>query len=129
MPPAALLQSPTSVAIDAAIALTAMDRVAAAWGINRAQIARLLAVPERTLRAWHARPPARLDAVVLERISHLIAIYDGLHRLFGDDPYADRWPHEPNAAFAATAPLTLLLTGTFTNLVTLRLSIDQALQA
>ncbi|MDQ2680484.1 MAG: MbcA/ParS/Xre antitoxin family protein [Candidatus Eremiobacteraeota bacterium] len=57
----------------------------------------------------------------------MLGIYDGLHRLFGDADYADRWIHQPNQAFDGHAPSELLLTGTFTALVEVRCYIEQAL--
>ncbi|MDQ2680490.1 MAG: MbcA/ParS/Xre antitoxin family protein [Candidatus Eremiobacteraeota bacterium] len=68
-----------------------------------------------------------MDRDSIERISHLLGVYDGLHRLFGDGEYADRWIHEPNAAFDAHTPAELLLTGSFTALVEVRRYVEQAL--
>ncbi len=70
-----------------------------------------------------------LDADVQERLSHLVAIYDGLHRLFGDEAYADAWIRTPNQAFAGQTPLERMLTGQFSDLYEVRLYVERALAA
>jgi hypothetical protein len=70
---------------------------------------------------------APLEADVQERLSHLLSIYDGLHRLFGDDAYADAWIRTENRAFGGQTPLSRLLTGRFSDLYEVRLYIERAL--
>jgi antitoxin Xre/MbcA/ParS-like protein len=72
---------------------------------------------------------AMLEADVQERLSHLISIYDGLHRLFGDDKYADNWIRTENRAFGGQTPLSRMLTGQFADLYEVRLYIERALAA
>ncbi len=109
------------------VALKALQRITGHWKLKKSDLPRLLGQPARTVRDWFGRDRGPLDASVIERISHLLGIYDGLHRLFGDSEYADRWIHEPNEAFDAHTPAELLLTGTFTALVEVRRYIEQAL--
>jgi uncharacterized protein (DUF2384 family) len=124
----AIMYSPDASPVSPSIALKALGRLAERWALKRRDIARLVARPERTVRGWFERGGASaLDRDVLERISHLVGIYDGLHRLFGDAAYADRWIHENNAAFANRSPLELLASGSFTALVEVRRYIEQAL--
>jgi hypothetical protein len=73
--------------------------------------------------------PSALDADVLERIGHVLAIYNGLHAIFGDAIFADAWVHKPNAAFAGEAPIARILTGSFTALVQVRNYVDTAARA
>jgi uncharacterized protein (DUF2384 family) len=115
--------------ISRAVALKALERITQRWGLKRQQLPLLLARPSRTVRSWYEHEQGGdLDQDVLERISHLVGIYDGLHRLFGDQEYADRWVSEPNASFNMTAPRELLLTGSFTALVEVRRYVEIALQ-
>jgi uncharacterized protein (DUF2384 family) len=108
---------PTTRPISPKAALTALERIAERWQLRRQDLPLLLGRKPRTVRSWFERVPAHLDVDVLERIGHLVGIFDALHRLFGDAEYADRWVHEPNAAFAGRPPIELLLSGGFTPLV------------
>ena len=45
------------------------------------------------------------------KLSHLLNIYDGLHRLFGDAQFANEWVRLKNTAFNEKTPLSLLLAG------------------
>jgi hypothetical protein len=86
-----------------------------------------------TIRHWikaaddDAERDVPLDADIQERLSYLVAIYDGLHRLFGDDAYADAWIRTPNGAFGGQLPLERLLTGQFSDLYEIRVYIERAL--
>ena len=115
--------------VSRAVALKALERITRRWGLGRRHLPFLLARPARTVRSWYEHHQGvDLDQDVLERISHVVGIYDGLHRLFGDQEYADRWVSEPNAAFNMKPPRELLLTGSFTALVEVRRYIEIALQ-
>lgn len=109
------------------VALTALKRITERWRLQKQQIPLLVQRSARTVRDWFERDRGSLDPDVLERISHLIGIYDGLHRIFGDNAYADRWIHEPNEAFQGRSPGDILLSGKFTALVEVRQYIEQAL--
>jgi uncharacterized protein (DUF2384 family) len=108
------------------LALDALARVAERWKLKQQDLPALLGTSPRTVRAWYKRPPARLDPHVLERISHVLAIYNALNAVFGA-PFADEWIHQPNHAFADRAPIELLRTGGFTELVDIRRYLDQAM--
>jgi uncharacterized protein (DUF2384 family) len=124
----AVLLNPKTSTISRSVAIKVLGRLASRWKLKRRDLARLLARPERTVRDWFERDRGNaLDRDVLERISHLAGIYDGLHRLFGDDAYADRWIQEKNAAFGNRPPLELLTGGSFTALVEVRRYVEQAL--
>jgi putative toxin-antitoxin system antitoxin component (TIGR02293 family) len=123
----AILVPAATKSVTPKVAMKALGRLAERWKLKRNDIPQLLARPDRTVRRWFERDGGTLDPDVLERISHLVGIYDGLHRLFGDAAYADRWVHEPNAAFRNRRPLELLRSGSFTTLVQVRRYIEQAL--
>lgn len=127
---AAIFAPPVSQ-VSRAVALKALARIAERWGLERTDLPRLLGMlPARTVRDWYVRERSQpLPHDVLERISHVIGIYDGLHRLFGDDAYADRWISVENAAFGDRAPRELLLSGSFTALVEVRRYVERALLA
>ncbi len=88
-----------------------------------------------TIRHWikavedDSERDAPLEADVQERLSHLVSIYDGLHRLFGDQAYADAWIHTENRAFGGQTPLSRMLSGRFQDLYEVRLYIERALAA
>lgn len=108
------------------VALDALARVADRWNLKQQDLPALLGTSPRTVRAWYKSPPARLDRHVLERISHLLAIYNALNAIFAM-PFADEWIHQPNRAFGDRAPIALLRSGGFTELVDIRRYLDQAM--
>lgn len=114
-------------AISRVVALKALERITQRWKLQRKQLPQLLGRPPRTVRDWFEHDRGQLDMDVTERISHLVGIYDGLHRIFGDSEYADRWIHEPNLAFDGKPPVTWLLSGRFTAIVEVRRYIERAL--
>jgi uncharacterized protein (DUF2384 family) len=106
-----------TLAIAPATALKAVERVTERWHLRRQDLPALLGSKPRTVRSWYENTPSALDQDVLERIGHLVGIYDALHTIFGDSDYADRWIHEPNLAFGEKKPADLMLSGSFTALV------------
>lgn len=108
------------------VALDALARVAERWKLKQQDLPALLGTSPRTVRAWYKRPPLRLSRHVLERISHVLAIYNALHAIFGA-PFSDQWIHQPNRAFADREPVELLRTGGFTELVDIRRYLDAAM--
>ena len=102
--------------IDPAAVLPAVFRVLDAWDIpNRERAAILGLDSESTLYVWKKRPPARLSSEKLERLAHILWIYELLHALFGDGPAADNFLDRPNAAppFNGGKPIQLLASGSF----------------
>lgn len=113
-------------AISPKVALDALARIADRWKLKQQDLPALLGTSPRTVRAWYKSPPARLGPHVLERISHLLAIYNALNAIFGM-PFADEWVHQANRAFGDRAPIELLRSGGFTELVDIRRYLDQAM--
>jgi hypothetical protein len=79
---------------------------------------------------WHLDSP--LDqktgsgsADQLERISYVLGIFDGLHRVLGDTAVADAWVNQPNRDFGGHTPLALMLNGTVADLVFVRDYVDR----
>jgi hypothetical protein len=111
--------------------MKAFVRLAERWRLHRTAWPALLARSQRAIDGWksdiESDRDTKLDADVAERISHLVAIYDGLHRLFGNSEYADSWVHQPNRAFGGQKPIDRLLTGMFTDLYDVRIYVDRAL--
>ncbi len=116
-------------AVRRTVALKLLERVAEHWNLRKHHLPALLNRPPRTVRDWAENDRAPLEPDALERISHLLGIYDGLHRLYGDERFADQWVHRPNPAFGGHAPTELLLSGRFTALVEVRRYIEQALNS
>jgi len=118
--------------ISRTIALGAIQSLAERWGVPKTKRYLLLGQPESTVNHWfaalkrNALSDAPLDANTLERMSHLVSIYNGLHRLFAGDE-ADAWMRRKNRAFDERTPLDVLLTGSFENLLRVRQYVDRAL--
>ena len=53
----------------------------------------------------------------VERLSHVIGIYGGLHAILGESPLADDWVRRPNVDFGNAAPLDRMLAGNVGDLV------------
>ncbi|MGH7706772.1 MAG: antitoxin Xre/MbcA/ParS toxin-binding domain-containing protein [Vulcanimicrobiaceae bacterium] len=118
------------------IGVQAFLRLAERWGLDRGDLHVLLGRNSpNTIRNWikaadHDRErDVRLEADVQERLSHLVAIYDGLHRLFGDAAYADAWIRTENRAFGGQTPLSRMLSGQFADLYEVRLYIERSIAA
>jgi len=109
--------------------LNAFARMADAWDLDPAQSAILLGVSSRTIHRWfreergdHIRPDT------LERISHLIAIWEDLAALFGRGELARTWLKRENADFGDRPPLKRMLHGYVQDLVFVRTYLDRARQ-
>jgi uncharacterized protein (DUF2384 family) len=114
----ALLAPPRieDIEIDPAAVLPAVFRVLGAWGLSNKECARVLGLDsESTLYVWKKHPPARLTSEKLERLAHILWIYEMLHALFGDGPAADGFFRRPNTAppFNGAKPIELLASGSF----------------
>jgi hypothetical protein len=116
------------------VGIRAFVNLADRWKIEKGAWPALLGRSSpNTIRHWiktaesGEERDAPLEADVQERLSHLISIYDGLHRLFGDSAYADAWIRTENRAFGGQAPLSRLLTGRFSDLYEVRLYVERAL--
>lgn len=112
------------------VGIRAFQRLADRWSIKKKDWHILLGRNSpNTVQNWikSTDHDAFLETDVQERLSHLIAIYDGLHRLFGDAKYADEWIHTPNKAFGGQKPLDRMLSGQFSDIYEVRLYIERAL--
>lgn len=78
-------------------AVTALFRLADAWGVTTSDVEGLLgfSVSQPTLQRWKKQPPSELSMDALQRISHLINIYRLTHIIFGA-PVADAWVNVAN---------------------------------
>ena len=118
----------STLATSPRVALGAFFRLAKRWELTRAQQGQLLGIPERTLYRWDRTPAtAALSRDTRERISYLVGIFAGLHRIFGDnDPRADAWIRRPNADLGGQSALDRMLAGRITDLATVRQIVDRA---
>ena len=98
-------------AIAPAAALNAVRRIADRWHVSRRDLPVLLGCKSQTVRTWYKTAPETLDKDVVDRIAHLIGIYDALHTIFSDSDYADRWIYESNRAFRGRKPFDLIASG------------------
>src|SRR5215471_1865307 len=108
--------------IDPSAVLPAVFRVLDAWGLSNRERAAILGVDsESTMYVWKKKPPARLSTEKLERLAHILWIYELLHALFGEGPAADKFLDRPNAAapFNGRKPIQLLSSGSFAAIHTL----------
>jgi hypothetical protein len=121
------------------VVLTAIAAVADRWGVARGQRHLLLGVSESTANHWFSEiargefPEDRdVKAITLERASHVVSIYDGLHRLIAGKldgrGAADCWMSEPNRAFGGRKPIELILSGRMDDLFAVRSYVDRAIQ-
>src|ERR1700733_2647134 len=65
----------------------------------------------QTLYNWQSSPPAELSVDQLTRISYLLAIYEGLQRIWRQAPHeGDAWIRRPRgeAPFYGEAPLPFM---------------------
>ncbi len=113
----------------ARVALNAYERIAEAWGLDQEQSAALLGVSRRTVYRWFSeggRDHVRRDT--LERISHLITIWEDLAAFFGRGELARTWVKRQNADFGDQPPLQRMLHGNVQDLVFVRNYLDRARQ-
>jgi len=117
---------PADASVDSTAAFTAAERNALVrsvatllirWGLGSDEACRLLGGIERA--QWHrfVRPDSEggdstdLTPETALRAAHLITIHALLKQIFGDFERTRRWIHQPNARFADTSPLELMLNG------------------
>ncbi|MGB8796710.1 MAG: hypothetical protein WCC70_04055 [Candidatus Aquilonibacter sp.] len=111
--------------ISKTFALSVLAATAARWGIPDEEHYRLLGVSKSTSDRWFAELArgslngSSFEAPVLDRISHIVSIYDMLHRLYVGQE-ANLWISRSNAAFAGKAPRELLLSGKLEDLLEVR---------
>lgn len=109
------------------VALNAFARIAEAWGLSVAESRQLLGVSERTVYRWlREGKRENADRGVLERVSHLVAIWGDLAALFGRGEVARGWVRRPNRDFGERPPLERMLHGNVADLVFVRTYLDNA---
>ncbi|MDP9018629.1 MAG: MbcA/ParS/Xre antitoxin family protein [Candidatus Eremiobacteraeota bacterium] len=111
--------------------MTAFKRLAERWNLPRKTWPAILKRAPNTINNWISDAAtdreSKLDADVQERIAYLVSIYDGLHRLFGDQHHADEWLWQKNRAFGGQEPGTRILSGAFADLYELHTYVNRAL--
>jgi hypothetical protein len=107
-------------------ALRTFFRIADAWGLKPQQQMRLLGLDSRsTLRSWKRGAVAAVSKDTIERISYVVAIYQGLHILLPGT--ADEWVRKPNKAapFAGRSALDRMVAGNVADLYVVRQYVDR----
>ncbi len=118
------------------VALKAVAAVADCWQIPKGERYLLLGVARDTANKWFASVQrgefSDTHAVgrdVLERASHVVSIYNSLHRLISganaDGDAADVFFRSPNRAFGGRSLRDVVLTGRFSDLIEVRHYIDR----
>ena len=110
-------------------AVRAFFRITEAWGLTDQQRLVILgeSVARSTLQTWKDRTPRTLSVDQLERCSYIVAIYEGLMRVFRRAPeLAVRWLQLPRAEhpFYGKSALAFMLGGRSANLAAVRALVD-----
>ena len=106
-------------------ALRTFFNIAGKWGLSEAEQMKLLGLDSRsTFQSWKRGAVASIPKDALERISHILGIYKGLHILLPRT--ADEWVRKPNAAasFGGRPALERMTSGNVADLYVVRRYID-----
>lgn len=88
----------------------ALLRLFDAWQLEREEQAGLLGIDARTLDGYLDGRPLANDAVLLDRVGHLLAIHKVLRLRYGERPdFLAEWLRLPNARLEGRRPLDLML--------------------
>jgi putative toxin-antitoxin system antitoxin component (TIGR02293 family) len=109
------------------VAKNAFVRLAARLDLKRGQQAILLGVKPRTLDRLRAGKTT-FGQNELERLSHLISIWEGAAAFFGSTDAGIEWLTNVNADFGDSRPLDVMLKGNVADLVGVRRYLDIARQ-
>jgi hypothetical protein len=104
-------------------ALSAFFRMAKAWQLSADEQRTLLGRPARTtFYRWRQGETGGVTLDLVERLSHLLAIYGALHGMYLEHERADAWVRRPNDAplFAGQPPIARLLDGRVADLYEVR---------
>jgi hypothetical protein len=119
---------PASSTKPAGAALRTFFRIAEAWDLTSEEQIAILGIPEPAIFFhWRKEPDkASLPADVLERLSHVFAIYRSLQLLLPDERAADAWIKKPNAAslFGGRSALDIVLCSGAADLTLVRRYLD-----
>jgi hypothetical protein len=113
----------------AGAALRAFFRLAEEWGLMAEEQRALLGQPAKTtFYRWRHGETGAVTVDLMERLSHVLAIYGALHSLYADHERADAWVRRPNDAplFGGRAPLEHLLGGRIADLYEVRRYLEAA---
>jgi uncharacterized protein (DUF2384 family) len=103
--------------------------MAGMWGLTVEEGAALLGISARTSHRWfREQRPDQLRPDTLERISHLIGIWENLAAVFGQGEPATTWLKLSNSDFGGQPPLQRMLHGNVQDLVFVRNYLDRARQ-
>ena len=94
------------------------------WGVTDDQAAALVDMPVRSYRRWKADGPGRLSRDARARLSNLMGIHKSLRIVFSEAQRAYDWVRTPNAAFAGSSALQVMLGGELTDLMRVRRYLD-----
>ncbi|MGI9181872.1 MAG: antitoxin Xre/MbcA/ParS toxin-binding domain-containing protein [Longimicrobiaceae bacterium] len=110
-------------------ALRVFFRLAVAWDLTSEEQRALLGQPAKTtFYRWRHGETGAVTVDLMERLSHLLAIYGALHSLYLEHGQADAWIRRPNDAplFGGRAPLDRLLGGRVADLYEVRRYLEAA---
>lgn len=110
-------------------ALRAFFRLAEAWDLTSEEQRTLLGQPAKTtFYRWRQGESGAITVDLMERLSHLLAIYGALHAIYLEHERADAWIRRPNDAslFAGRPPLEHLLGGRIADLYEVRRYLEAA---
>ena len=109
------------------VATRAFVRLADRLGLTNEEQATVLGVKRRTLDRLRAGE-AKWDRNELERLSHLINIWEGAASFFGSSDAGVEWLTNANVDFAEARPLDVILKGNVEDLIMVRRYLDIARQ-
>jgi hypothetical protein len=115
----------------AAPALEAFRRLAELWRLSLHDQLTLLGLRDTqkaTYYRWLRDPDLRLDRDPMDRIGHVLAIFEALGHLFQEPAQADAWVRQPNRhpLFQGRPPLARLLAGAMADLIAVRAHLEAA---
>lgn len=99
--------------VEAGLPAKAIDRLGELGDLTASELDRI--IPRRT--RTHVRSRKRLTAEQSDRLARAAGAFTLAHQVFGDRDKANRWMRLPNRALGGATPLSLLRTGSGTQLV------------
>lgn len=94
------------------------------WELTDEQAAMLLDMPLRTYRRWKAQGPGRFSRDGCARLSNLMGIHKALRIIFSEARRGYNWVKAPNAVFAGSSALDVMLGGELTDVMRVRRYLD-----
>jgi len=84
----------------------ALDRLQKAAGLNQAEIATVVGIPERTI--VRRKSEGRLTPTESDRVDRITRLLELATKVLEDEEKARSWLHRPNRGLAGKTPLELL---------------------